>query len=94
MTSIMESEMKTINLDDIPEERMTTELFCYLMGAASAGLDIPLGNTGYKATTEGRPIPSTCVVIIVDSTMFFGAGSILNRGGMRIKRYPLKENEK
>lgn len=79
-----------INLDDIPEERMTTELFSYLMCAANKGKEIPLGDTGYKATWEGRPIPHTSLVIVVDNAMFFFAGSILNRGGMRIKRYNLK----
>jgi hypothetical protein len=85
---------ETINLDDIPEERMTHNLFCYLMEAACIGKEIPLGDTGYKATCGGRPIPSTCTVIVVEDTMFFAAGSILNKGGMRIKRYHLKETDK
>jgi hypothetical protein len=85
--------MKTINLDQVPSERMTADLFNYLMKAANSGKEIQLGDSGYKAITEGRPIPPTCLVIVVDNTIFFFAGSILNRGGQRLKRYHLKEND-
>lgn len=86
--------MNTINLDILPTEKMTHELYCYLMELDCRGIskELPLGDTGFDAIWKGTPIKKTTLVRIIDNEMFFLAGTVLS--GYWVKRYKLKENEK
>lgn len=86
--------MSTINLDNLPTEKMTHEQYCYLMEADCQGIseELTLGETGFDAIWEGRPLDKNILVRILDNQMYFLAGTVLS--GYYVKKFPLMENKR
>lgn len=84
----------TIILDDIRTERMYEQLFVRIHRALDNGTakEMPLVDTGFKAIWQGSPLRDEHNVMIFDGEIYFQAGSILNRGGLQLKRYKLNDN--
>jgi hypothetical protein len=82
-----------INLDALPTEKMTHELYCYLMEADCQGIsqELPLGRTGFEAISEGKPLDKSVLIRILDNQIYFLAGTVLS--GYYIKKFPLMENK-
>ena len=82
--------MITINLDDIPTEKMTAKLYAYLMEShcAAYSKELPLGDTGFSATWEGRHLNKNTLIRILDNTIYFLGGNILS--GYYVKKYHLE----
>jgi hypothetical protein len=85
--------MTTINLDNLPTEKMTHELYCYLMEADCQAIseELPLGETGFDATWEGQPLDKSTLVRILDNQIYFLAGTVLS--GYYVKKFPIMENK-
>lgn len=84
--------MNIINLDTLPTEKMSSDLYGYLMEADCRGIseELPLGDTGFEAISNGITLNKNTLVRVMKNKMYFLGGHPLN--GYCIKIYKIEGN--